>query len=81
MLPKILKVEVLDDYILKIYLVDGYIFNFDFKSYLALPCNKQLENYALFKQAKCYMRMIYWNDEHDIHLDQMIPEHYLVSVS
>ena len=81
MLPKITKVDVLDNYILKISLDDGYIFNFDFKSYLDLPCNRALKNYTLFKQAKCYMRMIFWGDDHDIHLDQMIPEQYLQSAS
>lgn len=77
MLPKITKVDVLDDYLLKITLSDSYVFNFDFKPYLALSCNKALEDYTLFKQAKCFMRMVYWSDEHDIHLDQMIPERYL----
>lgn len=76
-LPKIVKVEALDDYLLHVYLADNIDFIFDFKPCLDYPCNKELRNVQFFKRAKSHIYMVYWDDMHDIHLDQMIPEHYL----
>jgi hypothetical protein len=76
-LPKIIKIEVLDDYKLMIYLDDKTNFIFDFRECLNYPCNAMLRDYKIFKQAKWKSRMVYWDDMHDIHLDQMIPEVYL----
>jgi hypothetical protein len=81
MLPKIVKLELLDDYQIHIYLEDGFDFVFNFKPCLDYPCNKELRDISLFKRAKFHMRMIYWDDMHDIHLDQMIPNKYLQKVS
>jgi|GEM_PF-3088411 len=80
MLPKIIKVEALENHQLHIYLDDGFDFIFDFKPCLAYPCNKALEKLSLFKQIKWHLRMVYWDDAHDIHLDQMIPDSYLQHV-
>jgi len=77
MLPKITKVEALENYQLHIYLDDGFDFFFDFESCLNYPCNNALRDINLFKRAKFHLCMVYWNDMHDIHLDQMIPDSYL----
>lgn len=77
MLPKIRNISILDEHQIHIYLDDGFDFIFDFKPCLAYPCNKELLDMRFFKRAKFHMRMIYWDDKHDIHLDQMIPESYL----
>ena len=81
MLPKIIKVQALENYQLHIYLDDGFSFIFDFKPCLTYPCNKGLLDINLFNKAKHKLRMVYWDDIHDIHLDQMIPEHYLKHIS
>lgn len=77
MLPKIKNIIILEDYLIHIYLEDGFDFIFDFKACLVYPCIKELNDLTLFKCAKFHMRMVYWDDKHDIHLDQMIPESYL----
>ena len=76
MLAKIKNIQLLPDYRIHIYLEDGFDFVFDFTDYLDYQCNKELKNFNLFKQAKFKLRMIYWDDNHDIHLDQMIPDVY-----
>ena len=81
MLPKITKAEALENYQLHIYLDDGFDFIFDFKPCLSYPCNKALHDVKLYNRVKYGLRMVYWDDMHDIHLDQMIPEHYLQKIS
>lgn len=75
-LPKIEKFRLLDDYKIHIYLEDDHDFIFDFTPCLKYKCNQALKDIILFKQAKARLRMIYWDDTHDIHLDQMIPDEY-----
>ncbi len=79
-LPEIVKVEALNNYNLHVYLADSTDFIFDFKPCLDYPCNKLLRDITLFKRVKFHMRMVYWDDLHDIHLDQMIPDSYLQHV-
>jgi hypothetical protein len=81
MLPKIINLKVSDDYSLNIFLDDGTDFKFDFTPLLKLTCYQELNNLALFKCAKYKFFMVYWHDMLDIHLDQMIPNHYLDNVS
>ena len=80
MLPKITRIEALENYQLHIYLDDGFDFLFDFTPCLSYACNKALHDINLFKRTQFYLRMIYWDDMHDIHLDQMIPESYLQNI-
>lgn len=48
---------------------------------LKLPCYQELNDLTLFKCAKDKFSMVYWHDMLDIHLDQIIPHHYLDNVS
>lgn len=75
-LPQIEKLRLLESYNVHIYLKDGYDFIFDFTPHLEYKCNQALKDISLFKQVKVKHRMIYWNDEYEIHLDQMLPDEY-----
>jgi hypothetical protein len=79
MLPKIKNIQIKNDHLIHIILMDNFEFTFDCTVYLNYPCNKALKNSSFFKSAKFYGRMIYWDDNHDIHLDQMIPEEYYIN--
>ncbi|RLA22670.1 MAG: hypothetical protein DRQ62_07595 [Gammaproteobacteria bacterium] len=70
---KLINVEPKDDYILRVYLDDDSIVDFDVKAELErIPCYKLLYDKALFKTVKFKNKRIYWNDQYDFHLDQIL---------
>jgi hypothetical protein len=70
---KLTSVEPKENYILHITLSDNSAFDFDIKTELArIPCYRELYDVNLFKQVKFKNQRIYWNENIDFHLDQMI---------
>ena len=70
---KVRQVEVLDNYVLRVYLDDDSIIDFNVKAELdRIPCYKPLYDLEVFKAVQFKNRRIYWNDRFDFHLDQII---------
>jgi hypothetical protein len=70
---KLVKVEPKDNYILRVYLDNQTIIDFDVKAELArIPCYKPLYDRNLFKAVKFKNNRVYWNEQFDFHLDQII---------
>jgi hypothetical protein len=70
---KFINVEPKDNYILRTYLDNDSIVDFDVKAELErIPCYKPLYDVALFKSVRFKNRRIYWNDQFDFHLDQIL---------
>ncbi|PZN80385.1 MAG: hypothetical protein DM484_09900 [Candidatus Methylumidiphilus alinenensis] len=70
---KLRQVEVLDNYVLRVYLDDDSIIDFNVKAELdRIPCYKPLYDLEVFKAVQFKNRRIYWNDRFDFHLDQII---------
>ena len=70
---KLINVEPRDNYILRVYLDDDSIVDFDVKAELErIPCYKSLYDKALFKAVKFKNKRIYWDDQYDFHLDQIL---------
>ena len=67
---KMINIELKDKYIVRVYLDDDSIVDFDVKAEIArIPCYKSLYNKALFKSARFNNKRIFWNDQCDFHLD------------
>ncbi|MDP3878467.1 MAG: DUF2442 domain-containing protein [Methylobacter sp.] len=70
---KLIKVEPKDNYILRISLDDDSIIDFDVKAELdRIPCYKALYDLTLFNKVKFKNKRIYWSDQFDFHLDQIL---------
>ena len=70
---KLLKAEARDNYIVRVYLDDNSVIDFDVKAELQrIPCYKPLYDVDFFKTVKFKNRRIYWNDKFDFHLDQIL---------
>lgn len=77
---KLINIEPKDNYILRIFLNDDLIVDFDIKAELErIPCYKPLYEYALFKTVKFKNKRIYWSDQFDCHLDQILERGQLVA--
>ena len=75
---KLIKVEPKDNYILRVYLDDGSLVDFDVKAELEhIPCYKPLYDQVLFKAVKFKNKRLYWNDQCDFHLDQILDRGHL----
>lgn len=78
---KLINVEPKDNYIMRIFLDDDSIVDFDVKAELErIPCYKPLYDNALFKTVRFKNKRIYWNDQFDFHLDQILERGYFVKV-
>jgi len=78
---KFINVEPKDNYIVRIFLDDDSIVDFDVKAELErIPCYKQLYDNALFKTVRCKNRRICWNDQFDFHLDQILERGHVVKI-
>lgn len=70
---KLIKVEPQDNYILRIFLDNDAILDFDVKAELErIPCYQPLYDMALFNKVKFKNKRIYWGDQFDFHLDQIL---------
>ena len=77
---KLINVEPKDNYILRIFLDNDSIIDFDVKAELdRIPCYKPLYEYTLFKTVKFKNKRIYWSDQYDFHLDQILERGHLVA--
>ena len=78
---KLINVEAKENYIVRIYLDDNSIVEFDVKEELErIPCYKPLYDKVLFKSVKFKNKRIYWNDQFDFHLDQILERGYFVKI-
>lgn len=79
---KFKKIDVLPDHVLRIYLDDGTIIDFDVKPEIdRIPCYQPLRDVELFKTVQCKNQRIFWNDRFDFHLDQIMERGRYVSKS
>jgi hypothetical protein len=77
---KLIKVEAKDNYILRIYLDDDSIVDFDVKAELErIPCYKPLYDKELFNSVQFKNKRIYWNEQCDFHLDQILERGHFVN--
>ncbi|NOQ16379.1 MAG: DUF2442 domain-containing protein [Methyloprofundus sp.] len=77
---KLINVEPLESYVLRIYLDDNSIVDFDVKAELErIPCYKSLYDLTLFKAVEFKNKRVYWNDQCDFHLDQILDKAQPVS--
>ena len=62
-----------DDYILEITLSNHNIIYFDLKPQIEqIKPYKKLLNKAFYQTVKCSKYRIFWDDDHDFHIDQII---------
>lgn len=71
-IAKIIEVIPHKDYTLDIRLSDGRHLKLDMSKFLDCPAYKQLAQMGFFLSVKHDSRMIYWDDMHDMHIDQII---------
>jgi len=78
---KLINVEPKDNYIVRIFLDDDSIIDFDVKAELErIPCYKPLNDNSLFKTVRFKNKRLYWNDQFDFHLDQILERGQVVKV-
>ena len=78
---KLINVEPKDNYIVRIFLDDDSIVDFDVKAELErIPCYKPLYDKSLFKTVRFKNKRIYWNDQFDFHLDQILERGHVVKI-
>lgn len=70
--PKIIKAKSNRDHIIDIELSDQRKLKLDMKPFLEYPCYKKLNNLAFFFAVKHNRNQIYWDDMHDMHIDQIL---------
>lgn len=72
-MTKFLSVIPLDNYILQVVTDDKGILKFDVLAELKrIPSYKRLYDLDFFKQVHCKNERIYWDYDHDFHIDQVI---------
>lgn len=70
--PKIVTAIPHNNYIIDIELSDKRHLTLDMTSFLAAPAYKKLSNVGFFLSLKHDYRLIYWDDMHDMHIDQIL---------
>ena len=72
-MSKFIDVTPLDNYILHIVTDDGLAFDFDvLREIKRIPSYKRLYDVELFKQVHFRNERIYWDHDHDFHIDQVL---------
>jgi hypothetical protein len=67
---KLINVEPKDNYVVRVFLDDNSIVDFDLRAELErIACYKQLYDNALFKTVMFKNKRIYWNEQFDFHLN------------
>ena len=70
---KLIQVEPKENYVLRVYLDDQSIIDFDVKGELErIPGYKRLRDLNLFNSVQFKNKRIFWSDDLDFHLDQII---------
>jgi hypothetical protein len=70
--PKIVDVIPHQDYTLDITLSDGRKLKLNVQQFLSSPAYKKLSQVGFFLSVKHDHRLIYWDDMHDMHIDQIL---------
>jgi hypothetical protein len=66
LLPKVSKVQALDDFELRLEFTDGSIKQFDVKPYLHFPAFERLKQGELFAKAHVANGTVVWDDRLDL---------------
>ena len=66
LLPKVSKVQVLDDFELLLEFTDGVVKRFDVKPYLHFPAFERLKHGGLFAKAHVANGTVVWDDRLDL---------------
>ncbi len=66
LLPKVSKVQALDDFELRLEFGDGSVKYFDVKPYLHYPAFQRLKTGGLFAQAHVAHGTVVWDDQLDL---------------
>ncbi len=69
---KIVKALAFHDYSLHIQLSDNRWLKLEMKNFLQYPAYRKLENINYFFLVKYDDDLLYWNDMHDMHIDQIL---------
>jgi hypothetical protein len=77
--PRIINVEPLENYKLKLKFTDNSIREFDMNPYLYYPAFEDLKEDALFKKASIFLGTVKWNDEIDMSPDTLFMDSKLLS--
>jgi hypothetical protein len=77
--PRIIQVEPLDNYTLKLKFTDDSIREFDMKPYLSYPAFEDLKEDSLFKNASVFLGTVKWSDEIDMSPDTLFIDSKLLS--
>lgn len=70
--PKIIEIIPHSDYSLDITLSDNRRLKLDMKKFLAYPAYRKLAKIGFFLAVKHDARLLYWDDMHDMHIDQIL---------
>jgi hypothetical protein len=70
--PKIINITPHNDYTLDIKLSNQRCLKLDMTKFLTTPAYKKLQDLKFFLTVKHNQRMIYWDDMHDMHIDQIL---------
>ena len=72
-MTKFIEVTTLDNYILHVITDDAGVFDFDVLIELKrIPSYKRLYDVNFFKQVHFKGESIYWDYDHDFHIDQVL---------
>ena len=64
--PNISRIDIIEDYKIKIFYKNGEIRIFNFQPLLDEPFYAKLKDYEYFKKFKILCNTIYWDDDVDI---------------
>ena len=70
--PKIIHAIPHKNYTVDIELSDHRQLKLDMTKFLTVPAYKKLTDIAFFLSVKHDARIIYWDDKHDMHIDQVL---------
>ena len=77
--PRVLSVQPLDNYKLKLKFTDNSLREFDMKPYLNYPVFEDLKKIELFNAASIFLGTVKWNDDIDMSPDTLFLESQLLS--
>jgi hypothetical protein len=66
LLPKVTKVQALDDFELRLEFTDGLVKQFDVKPYLNFPAFERLKNGGFFAKANVANGTVVWDERLDL---------------
>jgi hypothetical protein len=79
MSPKVVKVQALEEYILRLFFDNGEVRHFDVAPYLDKGIFEELRNIHYFNQVKPFFGGVHWPHEQDFRPDTLFLESNLES--